>query len=275
MEFLIGVILVIGFIISFVSKITPKKIIREVVNEASGNSTSPGQTKAQGEGSNEWLKERWNLANESKAKRDFDLFPKWYFDPASENQLKYLEDLGVNHDAKSLTKGQASDLIGLQHEADDQDIEVLKFFKVSTGRMNQTRARHEAMRLLSEPQNAAKWEARPPSAEQKEFFKFFGLKAPKGLTLNEAEKIIRDHKRELSDKGAPKLDEWEHYEDILDQIADNDTRDDYDIRKPSAALIRQALKELNEDGMSYEDVVDDLDVLIEKLITLKPDLQKG
>ena len=82
----------------------------------------------------------------------FTLFPQWFFEPATERQLVRLEREGLK--GITLTKGQASDLIGLSEPPDDADNEVLKFFGAPLAE-NQTMARAGARELLARDDHAA------------------------------------------------------------------------------------------------------------------------
>ncbi len=157
-----------------------------------------------------WLRERWKLADAHQQSGREDIFQKWYFDDATERQKGRLKDLGIET-GRDATKGQASDLIGIHEPAEERSLAILKFFKRSTKGMNQTRARHEVAQILSDPDNAKAWESRPPTQEQKEFFKFFGLNIGKGLTAADAEKIITEHETKLAEAEDPRLDDWEAF----------------------------------------------------------------
>lgn len=221
----------------------------------------------------EWLRARWKLAEEHKSAGNEDVFPKWYFDEITERQKNRLDDLGIKV-GRTISKGQASDLIGMHEPPDANALSILRFFKRSTKGMNQTKARHEAAQIFSDPENVKAWENRPPTKEQKEFCKFFGLKMGKGLTAPEAEKLIREHESKLADEEDPRLDEWEAFSEIMEELSDSEIRADYEIKKPSVTLIKSALEDLAQQGKSYRDVADEIDILVEKLVELKPDLQR-
>lgn len=220
-----------------------------------------------------WLHERWKLADAHQQSGRENIFPKWYFDNVTERQEDRLKDLGIET-GREVTKGQASDLIGIHEPAEERCLAILKFFKRSTKGMNQTKARHEVAQIMSEPDKVAAWESRPSTQEQKEFFKFFGLKSGRGLTAPDAEKIIAQHESELAEAEDPRLDEWEAFSEILEELADSKMRAAYDIKKPSAALVKSALSELEKEGKSYRDVADEIDLLVDKLVALKPELQR-
>lgn len=221
----------------------------------------------------QWLRERWKLAKEHKIAGKEDVFPKWYFDDVTERQKTRLDDLGIKA-GKTISKGQASDLIGMHEPADENALAILRFFKRSTKGMNQTKARHEVAQILSDPDNVKAWESRPPTKEQKEFCKFFGLMMEKGLTASDAEKLITEHESKLAEEEDPRLDEWGAFSEIMEELSDSEMRADYEIKKPSVSLIKSALDDLGQQGKSYRDVADEIDILVEKLVELKPELQR-
>jgi len=105
------------------------------------------------EANDEWLRERWRMADAEKAAGNLQHFPKWYFDEATERQRNRLSDEGVSI-GRSAAKGQHSDVIGLFEEPDSEDVEKLKFFGVTLKGplLNQTRARHEVAKLHADPE---------------------------------------------------------------------------------------------------------------------------
>lgn len=272
MEILLVIaLLVIGYI---VVKSTSRSNSVTSSSTASKKSSTL-KSKATGQNDENWLQDRWKLAQEQQLSGRNGIFPKWYFDEATERQLEKLEELDVSVNRRKITKGQASDLIGMHEPAEDESIDILKFFKVQTRGIKQTQVRHEVALIFEDEENVQAWKERPPSAFQKEFFKFFGIKLAKGATHEEATTVIGEHESEMSDKNDPRLEEWEAYEQIIDELSDPDFREDYEIKKPSSTLIKQAIGELQKDDKSYQDISDDIDILIDKLIELKPGLQRG
>lgn len=135
-----------------------------------------------------WLQERWDLAQRLGVG---DVFPAWYFDQMTESQARRLEEDGRRYSGQ-LTKGQASDLIGLGEQPDEEDREVLRFFKRPLRGMNETRARHEIALLFQEEANRKAWADRPATTRQREFFRFFGMKPAAGLLKREADQQIAE-----------------------------------------------------------------------------------
>lgn len=218
-----------------------------------------------------WLTSRWTEANRHNATGDKTTFPSWFFDVATEKQLKLLREEGITLSGGQLSKGQASDVIGLFFPVEEEDKEVLKFFKVPIKEFNQTTAKAERVKLLADPESAAAWKLRPADPIQKEFYRFFGFKVPGGLTHVAATEYISKHQQTLDDH---QLDDWESYQSILDELMDKDTRDSYDIKKPSIATIRAAIEALRQSGLSLSDLEDDLESVTQKLIELQPELER-
>lgn len=223
----------------------------------------------------EWIADRWRLAEQHRQAGDKGIFRDWYFDPATDRQKERLKKEGYNKIPSGLTKGQASDLIGLTEPADDRNLDVLKFFKVSTKGMNQTKAQHEVVSLFQDPEKVQAWESRPPAQMQRECAKFFGIKLPKGTTAPQAEKLIDDHISELADNDDPKLEEWEGFENVVEELSDIEVlREELHIKKTSMALIKTALEELRQSGQSYRESGDDVQSVVDKLLELKPELER-
>ncbi len=114
----------------------------------------------------------------------------------------------------------------------------------------------------------------PAASMQKEFYRFFSLPMPKGLTMGDADETIftLTQKWEKEDKG--KLEEWDAFVSIYEELDNKDSRDLYSIKKVSSSLLQDALKKLKDQGISLKQIADDIDILVDKLIEIRPDLQK-
>jgi hypothetical protein len=220
-----------------------------------------------------WLKERWDRVDKEKESGVLNIVESWYFDDATEKQLAYIKKLGINIGNIKLTKGKASDIIGLHEKPEEGSIEILKFFKIPTKGMSQTKARDEVAKIFADSKKAKLWNERPATQMQKEFFRFYNLKITKGLTSTAASKLINDYQMK-HEEDEDKLDEWYDYEALFEDINDIDTRRDYEIKKVSLALYRQAIKKLKDEGRSLSELIGDMDAVIEKIIEVKPDIKK-
>lgn len=215
-----------------------------------------------------WLQERWDLADKIGAG---EIFPSWYFDQMTEFQSRRLEEDGRKYSGR-LTKGQASDLIGLDEQPEEDDIEVLKFFKRPLRGMNASLARHEIAMIFQDPQNKQAWADRPLTARQKECFKFFGIKVTPQLLKREADLQITELLQQANTANDPKYDQWHSYEYILDDFNDPEFREGYSIRKPSIAAIRKAIDSLLTEGKTWSDI--DSDLVAERVVELDPNLER-
>ena len=172
-------------------------------------------------------------------------------------------------EAAQLTKVAEVEASGALVE--EADKEVLRFFKVPTKGLNQTTARAEVVKLQADPEKAAAWDQRPADPIQKEFYRFFGVKVPRGLTYIAADDYIGKYQQTLDSQ---QLDDWSSYQSILEDLLDKDTRDSYDIKKPSIATVRAAIEALRQSGMSLSDLEGDLEIVTQKLIELQPELER-
>ncbi|SDB61028.1 hypothetical protein SAMN05660653_03161 [Desulfonatronum thiosulfatophilum] len=67
--------------------------------------------------------------------------------------------------------------------------------------------------------------------------------------------------------------EEENFQTIYDEFEDFDFRDYYGIKKPSEKMIKQAVTILVNEGMLQDDIYDQIERVVEKLIEIKPDLK--
>lgn len=195
----------------------------------------------------QWLAERWEMAD--KGLND-QLLPKWYFDDITDRQELRLEEEGIE-DAFAMTKGQASDIIGLHETADNEkDIEILKFFGLHQKRPSETYVDHHVSMIMADPENKAKWENRPADAIQKEFFRFSKHTARKEVSHKEANKLIK----QLCRQDKQLADDWHYYEMILSDALELDFREIHGIRKPSIASLRKAIDNLRQQGLTLSQI---------------------
>ena len=222
----------------------------------------------------DWLRARWADADRVRAAGTLANFPAWYFDPVTERQLERIHRDGISVSSSGLTKGKASDLIGLFEPVEDKHEAILRFFKVPLRGMTQSRAIHEVGKLFADAKNAEAWKLRPAEPMEKEFLRLFDMKVPKDLICVDAERLINEHTVKLSKEHSPKLDEWNSFESIVTDLPDKETRDEYDLKKPSLSVLRAAIDALRKEGNSMDDLAGDLDMVAHKLIELKPELEK-
>jgi len=226
----------------------------------------------------EWLPQRWERAAQEKASGDLKEFPPWYYDDATERQQARLADIkqmGVFKMEGKLTKGQASDLIGLFEEPDDHELAVLKFFKIPTRSVSQTKARIEVTRLFSDPANREAWDRRPPTAMQKEFYHLFELLLPKSMTHDEMKADIDRRLSEMDGEEAVTFDAsdtWDAYESIYTELNEPEFRRDMDLKKVSLKIYREFMLKKKVAGVRFSDL--DANDVADELVEDRPELSR-
>ncbi|NMM10842.1 MAG: hypothetical protein HHJ16_11295 [Polaromonas sp.] len=108
-------------------------------------------------------------------------------------------------------------------------------------------------------------------SSQKDYFKFFSLPIPNGLTAGQAEQAISEHQKSSKNE---ELEEWEGYTKILEEFDDQDFRDGYYLKKVSKTILMEAISQLKAQGKTYKYLSDNIDEVAERIIELKPDLKK-
>lgn len=212
----------------------------------------------------------------------------WYTVPATERQKFRLRKEGISFQ-ETITKGEASDLIGNTVPPDPEEKAILKFFKVPNGeRLFQTDARRKIQELFQSPQNVEKWEGRPADRYQKEIYSFFKLPTRRGLTWKEAKTFIED---ELF-KDKQKAKEWEQHEEEQFKLEEelfereewfeinleefNDCAEDYGCKKFSRKKFREIVTFLESRGITPEQIDQNPTVdFFEKALEIDPSLRRG
>ncbi|MGE0825444.1 MAG: hypothetical protein AB7P18_25400 [Candidatus Binatia bacterium] len=218
-----------------------------------------------------WLNERWRSISHQREIGQPTEVPSWFFDNVTERQRKRLEEISPCLNSTPLTRGQAADIIGLFKPTERESDEILRFFKVPLIGMNQSRARYEATALLADPHKRQLWENRIATPMQKECYRHFNLKVPPKLTYSAAAQFLSEHKRTGSDND---WREWEAYQSIYLKLSDPQYRRDYGIKKVTISLYREAIMELKKAGHQLSDLATDPDIVIDKLLEIRPQLQR-
>jgi hypothetical protein len=203
----------------------------------------------------------------------------WRQDAATDAQKRRLKEEGIKF-SSSITKGEASDLIGSTVEPDDHEIAILKFFKIAgISKMSQTDARRKIESIFDNAENKDRWENRPADKNQKEIYRFFNLTTPSNLSYKDAEVFISEL---LEDE--EKLEAWEKHEEEIDDRESwfednyemfNDDRDLYDCKKISKKLFKQVIESLESSGMTLEQIEDNEDAFFEKALEINPELRRA
>ena len=222
-----------------------------------------------------WLNERWDKAQAQRVSPEKGgSFPAWYFDDITERQLARLADDGFTIPLRSLTKGQASDLIGLLEPPEPEDEEVLKFFKAPPEVKNKTRARGEVERLLSDPAALARWNSFPADSIQKETLRCYSVKIQNGLTVTEAQALIESTERALSGTKRTLVLETQAYIGIVMALCGPEICKTNGIKKPPLPAIRSAVAELRNEGKDIFELASNLRTVAEKLVEMRPELRR-
>ena len=121
--------------------------------------------------------------------------------------------------------------------------------------------------------SAPRQKRRTPSPIQREFYHYFNLKAPTGLSFEEALSVISDFKDRLSKDDQGKLDEWDTYVKVYSEINKPGVRKTYRIKKVSFSAYRAAIKQLKEEGQVWAGEKDSRDLVVKKIIAMAPRLK--
>ena len=121
--------------------------------------------------------------------------------------------------------------------------------------------------------SAPRQKRRTPSPIQREFYHYFNLKAPTGLSFDEALTVISDFKDRLSKDDPRKLDEWDSYVKLYSEINKAGVRKTYRIKKVSFSAYRAAIKELKKEGQVWAGAKDSRDLVVKKIIAMAPRLK--
>lgn len=204
----------------------------------------------------------------------------WRQDPATDRQKRRMKEEGVRF-KRSITKGEASDLIGETEPAGEYDVAILKYFRIpGAAKMSDTAAGRKVAEIFSDPVNKAKWENRGADSEQKAIYKFFQIPIPSGLKHKDAAELIGNL---FEEEG--KAEAWDAYQDAIDEregaledayeMLDMD-RDMHDCKKISKRQFRAIAEALERDGMQLNDMaeIEHEDQFFIKAFELFPKLRK-
>ena len=202
----------------------------------------------------------------------------WRQDPATDAQKRRLKEEGIKFPS-SLTKGEASDLIGSTVEPDDHELAILKFFKIAgISKMSQTDARKKIEAIFDAPENTKRWENRPADSSQKEIYRFFNLTIPSNLSYKDAESFLGELFEDEE-----KLEAWEKHEDEIDERESwrednyemmNDARDLYYCNKISKKQFTKIIDSLESSGITLEKIESNEAAFFEKAFELHPELRR-
>ena len=203
---------------------------------------------------NEWLQECWN--NE-----DYKSTMHWYNDQVTERQIEALNSEGINA-GKGISKGMASTLIGLFHDPSDDDISVLKYFKISTTKISDSKARYMAWKVMQSDENKNSYRHRKATTLEKEFIKFFGGKVGVKTTHKDYVKFSNSTNMpvEEDDPRMQLVFQWELIDRYIEEQKDFGFRESCNIKKVPISKIIEAVKSIqpsdkkrSDDQETYEE----------------------
>jgi len=87
------------------------------------------------------LHKRWKRIEKEYNSGTLKTVSKWYFEDATYDQISQLKEMGINPITLKLTKGQASDIIGLFEPSEKKNTAILENQRTPPFRMNKTEAR--------------------------------------------------------------------------------------------------------------------------------------
>lgn len=114
-------------------------------------------------------------------------------------------------------------------------------------------------------------ENQPATDWQKQYYNFFGVPLPKGLTTSVAAHTIAKHTSTLG--GSAGLQEFNAYIAIIEEFDDSDFRQDHEVKKPSKAVLDAALAQMLKEGATYQSI--DIEDVVDKVIEINPTLQRS
>ena len=114
-----------------------------------------------------------------------------------------------------------------------------------------------------------KLEGRPATVWQKEFYRTFDLKVPKGLTYLAARQFIDEKSDEIGKEDQSALRAWECYGDIVRELLHPATRETYGIKSLSIARLRSAVIALLHEGYTMESMYRDISIVVDELTGIR------
>ena len=118
-----------------------------------------------------------------------------------------------------------------------------------------------------------KFEGRPATVWQKEFYRMFDLTMPKELTYLAARHFIHEKSAEIGKEDQSAIRAWECYGDIVKELLHPQTRETYNINAVSITRLRSAVIALLDEGNSFEAMHRNIETVVDKLVELHPNLE--
>jgi hypothetical protein len=132
MEIIIGVIILLAALYFLLSRVGNRSAVKESM-AVSKEEKILNENMA-------WLEERWEIAKKERDTGKLVTVPHWFFEDVTDRQLQKIEEMGLKIKGGRPSKGEASDIIGLFEPVEEENEEILRFFKAPMKGMNQSRA---------------------------------------------------------------------------------------------------------------------------------------
>ena len=185
----------------------------------------------------EQIEQALNLPQSSQA--------AWQNEPASELLMRELEDRGIYLN-KSLTKGQAMNVLGLFTPPDGRQVDILKHFNIPYSyKMNQTMAHYLIQELFSDPKKVAEWHNRPPTSTVRQGLLFMEGRLVSGLTHAQAQEKLD----QLGMENPERYLEWKQIDRLFLETNNPEIRAKYKVRKITWKRFYESYEALREAGI--------------------------
>jgi hypothetical protein len=169
----------------------------------------------------------------------------WQNEPASELLMRELEDRGI-YLQKSLTKGQAMNVLGLFSPPDGRQVDILKHFNIPYSyKMNQTMAHYLIQELFSNPKKVEEWHNRPPTSTVRQGLLFMEGHLVSGLTHVQAQAKLDD----LGMDNPERYREWKQIDRLFLETNNPELRARYKVRKITWKRFYESYDALREAGI--------------------------
>ena len=117
----------------------------------------------------------------------------------------------------------------------------------------------------------------PINKEQARYLKFWKINYVKEMKTSEANNIIKEHRKKAEIDEPNKWAEWEkkeYLQNLYEIFSDKDERDQFDINKPTKEQLENALNSLLREEKNIEELEEDNEIFVDKLIELYPNIQR-
>jgi hypothetical protein len=113
----------------------------------------------------------------------------------------------------------------------------------------------------------------PMSQDQKDFLEYFDQPIPSGMKVGQADAMIKEFTEKKNREKPGNIDDYYAYKRIIYDLNDEDELYNYNLKKPPKIVIEQALSQLKAGGISYVQILDDMDLLANEILKIRPELE--